>query len=235
MKSKSSTVLNKLFKKKSYDETDIVTEAKNWYSDRYESVLVQRNILLLLLIIVLCALIVSVFTIGSISASKSLEPFVVEIEDKSGITNVVNPFSRQDLTVDNALNTYFLINYMRARETYAVSNYEYNYRTIVRLYSTAVVYNAFTRAFQNNPKNPITMYGTNNSTSLKVRSIQFLTPGKTAQVRFTIVENEGAKTSFHKIATVDFEYTQMEMSIEDRFINPLGFQITNYVVSDELI
>ncbi|AIL65068.1 Type IV secretion system protein virB8 [Rickettsiales bacterium Ac37b] len=235
MKSKSNALLNKLFKKKSSDETDIVTEAKNWYSDRYESVLVQRNILLLLLIIILCALIVSVFTVGTISASKSLEPFVVEIEDKSGITNVVNPFSRKDLTVDNALNTYFLITYMRARETYASSNYEYNYRTIVRLYSTPGVYNSFTRSFQNNPKNPITTYGTNNSTSLKVRSIQFLNPGKTAQVRFTVVENEGSKNSFYKIATIDFEFSQMEMSIEDRFINPLGFQVTNYVVSDELI
>jgi type IV secretion system protein VirB8 len=217
------------------NDTELVTEAKNWYSDRYESVLVQRNILFLFSILSLAAIFLGVTVVGKIASSKSIEPFVVEIENKTGITNVVDPFTRTNLSADEALNSYFIMQYLRARETYSTADYEYNYKTLVRLFSAPAVYNEF-RYQLNSPKtNPITIYGAANSTTLRLRSIQYLEPGKTVQVRFSITETNGNRAEYHKIATMSFVYSKMELNLDDRLVNPLGFQITNYQVSDEIL
>jgi type IV secretion system protein VirB8 len=214
---------------------DPITEIKNWYSERYEVLLVQRNILFLFVIIAIASIFAGVFIIGNIAESKKIEPFIVEIEDKTGITNIVNPLTKKELLADTSLNTYFLMKYVRARETYNEVDYEYNYKTILRLLSSSKVYNEFWSNLNNNPKNPITTYGAANSTSLKLRSIQFLEPGKVAQIRFTITESAGQKNTYYKIATINFEYQTLELTNDERQVNPLGFQITNYRADDEII
>jgi type IV secretion system protein VirB8 len=216
-------------------EDDAVTKIKNWYSDRYEYTLVQRNVLFLIAIISLATVLMTVIAMKQILDSKSIEPFILTIEDKTGITNVVNPLSRSDLTSNEALNRYFVVQYLRNRETYDPANYDYNYKNIVRLFSTPSIYSGFSIFLNSDPKSPLKMYGQSTSTKLKIRSIQFLDQGKTAQVRFTIIENNDEKRSSYKIATIGFVYAQMEMNMEDRYINPLGFQVTVYRVDDEVL
>jgi len=215
------------------DGKDPIAESRNWYSDRYESIMVQRNLLLVLTCVMLVTILIGVFMVGQVTLSKSVEPFVIEVEQRSGITNVVNPLSRQDLLTNEALDTYFVMKYLRARETYSVTDYEYNYSTIVRLLSTREVYQQFKKMLVDDPHNPVVVYGNQVQTTLKVRSIQFLEGGKTAQVRFTVVESKGAK--YDKIATLSFDFVQMEMAAEERFVNPLGFQVTGYRVDDEIL
>lgn len=215
------------------DEKDLVAQSRNWYSDRYETILVQRNLLLVLACAMLATILISVFMVGQVTLSKSIEPFVIEVEQRSGITNVVNPLSRQDLLTNEALKTYFLMKYLRAREAYSIVDYEYNYSTVVRLLSTREVYQAFKRSISEDPRSPVTQYGNQVQTILKVRSIQFLDGGKTAQIRFTVVESRGPK--YDKIATIAFDFVQMEMTTEERYVNPLGFQVTGYRVDDEIL
>lgn len=213
---------------------DLVAEARNWYSERYESVVVQRNLLLLLTCVMLLTILIGVFMVGQVTLSKSVDPFVIEVEQRSGITNVVNPLSRQDLLTDEALKTYFIMKYLRAREAYSSIDYEYNYSTILRLLSSREIYQAFKKSLSpDNPRNPLVMYGSQIETTIKVRSIQFLEGGKTAQVRFTIVESKGQR--YDKIATLNFAFIQMEMTTEERYVNPLGFQVTGYRVDDETL
>lgn len=213
---------------------DLVAEARNWYSERYESVVVQRNLLLLLTCVMLLTILIGVFMVGQVTLSKSVDPFVIEVEQRSGITNVVNPLSRQDLLTDEALKTYFIMKYLRAREAYSSIDYEYNYSTILRLLSSREIYQAFKKSLSpDNPRNPLVMYGSQIETTIKVRSIQFLEGGKTAQVRFTIVESKGLR--YDKIATLNFAFIQMEMTTEERYVNPLGFQVTGYRVDDETL
>jgi type IV secretion system protein VirB8 len=229
------TLLGKLGGSSVSKEHDLITDVKNWYSDRYEMLLVQRNILFLFVMISIFSIFAGVFVVGDIAAGKKIEPFIVEIEDKTGITNVVNPATREELTADEALQTYFLMKYVRARETYNSVDYEYNYKTVVRLLSAPKVYGEFWSYINSDPKNAISSYGTTNSTSLKLRSLQFPERGKTAQVRFTITEQAGSRLSFYKIATITYEFSVLELTTEERQVNPLGFQITNYSVADEVV
>ncbi len=215
-----------------------VYEARNWYYDRYETLIVQRNFLFLVVVLSVVVSVVSVFFVGKVTLSKTVEPMVVEVEDKSGITNIVNPMDDQSWTSDRAINEYFLMTYLNARETYNVSNYSYNYSTVVRLLSNSKTYNQF-KDYVNDPlNNPISKYGANNYTTLKIRSIQFLenTPSgdRNVQIRFSVIEALGNKTQYNKIVSILWNYAKMQMRFEDRMVNPLGFQIKFYAVSDDV-
>lgn len=213
-----------------------VVNARNWYADRYESILVQRNLLFIVVVLSLVVSVVSIFFVGKVTSQKTIEPMIVEIEEATGITNIVNPLESKSWTASRAVNEYFLMTYLRARETYNVASYVYNYNTIVRLMSSNDVYNNFKRTLNDPTTSPVALYGANNSTVLKIRSIQFLgdTPsGKSVEIRFAVVEQTGEQKSYNKIVSILWDYVQLELNFDDRMVNPLGFQIKSYAVAGE--
>ena len=219
-------------------EVPHVYEARNWYYDRYETLIVQRNVLFLVTVLSVIASVVAVFFVGKVTLSKSIEPMVIEVEDKSGITNIVNPNTDKTWTADRAINEYFLMTYLTARETYNVASYNYNYSTVVRLLSNTTVYNQFKDLINNPVTNPITKYAANNYTTLRIRSIQFLEDAPSGdhnvQIRFAIEEMLGNKLQYNKIVSILWNYSKMQMKFEERMVNPLGFQVKFYAVSDDV-
>jgi type IV secretion system protein VirB8 len=163
-----------------------------------------------------------------------VEPFILTIEDGTNITNVVNPVDRTALTTNEALQRYFLVQYVTVRESYNASEMEYK-KNVVRLFSSGGVFSRYNMNMINDKNSPPNKYGVNNTLTVKVRSLQFLQAGKLAQVRFTITEGEGAKQIFNKIATINFDYVAMELNMTERYINPLGFIINDYRVDDEIL
>ncbi|QXK92309.1 type IV secretion system protein [Neoehrlichia mikurensis] len=212
-------------------------DSQNWYHDRYSSIIVQRNILLLLVMFSVIGIGVSTFIILTISKNRTIEPFVVEIEKKSGITTLVNPISVKQYSADEVLNNYFIIEYIRARELFDPNNFQYNYYTKVRLFSTQDTYNEFRNWIRlSNPSSPVNLYANVASGHIKIRSLQHLNPGN-VQIRFTLEFNvqNGSVIKKDRIATLSFQYTSLEMNEQQRQINPLGFQITYYRADDEFL
>jgi type IV secretion system protein VirB8 len=59
---------------------------------------------------------------------------------------------------------------------------------------------------------------------------------RTAQVRFSSTEtSQTAKKEDAWVAIVSFRFVNLPETEEDRFINPLGFQVTAYRVDQELV
>ncbi len=225
-----------LFKKKDADNS--LAAKKNWYADRYQTVLVQRNFLVLLTIASLVGIVVSVLAVIKVTSSKTIEPFVIEIEEKSGITNVIRPLLTQEFTGNEALRRYFIMKYLNARETYDGGSYQYNYFTVVRLLSAGDVYSEFRRfATSDTPGSPVRL-GPRGSKTIKVKSIS-PTPagtqgqtGFTYQVRFTQISQEGQK---NLIAIINFDFIDLNLTTEERDINPLGFEVLGYRVDEETL
>lgn len=208
-------------------------QVSSWYEDRYQSLVVQRNLFFVIIIACVCVIIVSVLMIGVLSEKKTIEPMVIEIEDKSGITNIVNPDSDRRWTVDEALNKYFLMTYLKARETYDVASYDYNFNTVVRLLSSSRVYNQFKEEIA--ASNPVARYGATITTKLSVRSILFLpnkVAGQSAQIRFIVESSNGQSSA--KIAQVIWNYVDLGLGFKERMVNPIGFQIQSYSIADDV-
>jgi type IV secretion system protein VirB8 len=215
-------------------DKDHITDIKNWYSDRYQYTIIQRNLLFLVCVIALAVILALSIAVEKVVSTKSVEPFILTIEDGTNITNVVNPVDRTALTTNEALQRYFLVQYVNVRESYSPMDIEYK-KNVVRLFSSGGVYSRYNMTMINDKNSPPNKYGVNNNLTVKIRSIQFLETGKLAQVRFAVTESEGAKQSFNKIATINFDYVAMELNMTERYINPLGFIINDYRVDDEIL
>ena len=85
---------------------------KSWYSNRYQIVVVQRNILLLLTIISIIAVAASVTFVKNMMSSKSLEPYVIEIDEKTGIATTIQQPTSQNYTANEVMRRYFINKYI---------------------------------------------------------------------------------------------------------------------------
>ena len=112
-----------------------IKSIKNWYEERYENIIVQRNILFSMLIILLCLAIISVGAITYIMNSKRFDPFVIQIDDTTGMAKIVNPVSSSVLEGNEELAKFFIKKYVIARETYNPVDFDTEAKRAIRLLS----------------------------------------------------------------------------------------------------
>jgi len=219
-------------------------DKKNWYNDRYQFVVVQRNILALITLLSLLCSIAATFSISQLVPLKSVEPFVIQVDQKSGITQVVNPLKAHELTARDAVNQYFIVQYIRARESFLGSqdrNYA-NYN-LVRVFSNAQVFAKYRQDITlSNPESFAARLGANGSREVHVANITYLDKlnlsegeeSRRYQVVTQITERSGSQQTktMQKLILIEFKYTELDLSTEDRYLNPIGFRVLNYRVDD---
>ena len=204
---------------------------RDWYSDRYETVVSQRNLLIVFSVLLFVAIIVSVAVVGKVSTSKSFSPFVIQIEERSGSAKVVNPADSNLLSGNESLTRYFIKKYVVARESYNPVDFESNIKKVVRLFSVPQVYRDLMGYIKNPEIDPSIVYAQKNTTYVKINSYNKL--DDKYFVRFSVIETGGAKNVFNKVATISVEFRAMELTDEEKDINPVGFQVTGYGVADD--
>ncbi len=209
-----------------------VKRLRNWYEERYDNITVQRNLLFLLLLILLCLSIVSIGVVAYVINTKRFDPFVIQIDDTTGIAKVVNPISSSVLSGNEALAQYFIKRYIIARETYNPVDFSTEAKRIVRLLSANSIYWDYRGYLKNEAVDPTIKYGQKNTTYLVVKSWSKLADNKYI-MRFSINETAGAMKVFNKIAVVEFQYLPMELTESDKDVNPVGFQVTGYRMDDD--
>ena len=209
-----------------------VKQLRNWYEERYDNITVQRNLLFLLLLILLCLSIISIGVVAYVINNKRFYPFVIQIDDTTGIAKVVNPLSSSILSGNEALAQYFIKKYIIARETYNPVDFSTEAKRIVRLLSSNSIYWDYRGYLKNEAVDPTIKYGQKNTTYLVVKSWSKLADKKYI-MRFSINETAGAMKVFNKIAVVEFQYLPMELTESDKDVNPVGFQVTGYRMDDD--
>jgi type IV secretion system protein VirB8 len=215
-------------------ESQTPSGVKNWYIERYDSILAQRNILLLFAGISIIAVCISIFAVSQIISTKTFHPIVIQVEESTGRTVIVNPINSEILGGNEALARYFIYKYIIARETYNAVDFDTIARKTVRLFSKTEVYGQYLNYINNQAYDPKKKYGNNTSTTLKVKSWNTLDKdSKKMIVRFSVNEIGGSQKIYNKIAVIEYDYVAMELSSTDNEINPVGFQILTYRVDDD--
>jgi type IV secretion system protein VirB8 len=218
------------------------SKQKNWYYDRYQSLVVQRNILSIFSLLALIFSTIAIFFVYRNIPIVTVEPFVIQVEPKSGITQVVNASTVQQLTAEKAVNQYFLVKYIRAQESYDGA-FPYKFEE-VRLFSQPDVFARY--AWNVNPNNPQSFLARTNGTGtrdVKIKSISRLDNNrncmnKLCKVQARVLINEQVKQkviSAHKIIYLEFMYTNINLTINQRYINPIGFRVVKYRVDQEVL
>lgn len=201
---------------------------KSWYANRYQMIVVQRNILLLFTLASMLAVTIAVIFVKNIMSSKSLEPYVIEVESKTGVPTVVEQLTAQHFTGDQMVRKYFINQYVHAASGYDPKTYKMDVEK-VRLLSTPGVYQEFRNRINARE------LGANSSIEIRIKSIQFPDPS-TATIRIIQQTNMDGYDPVQKdqIITMNFYFANVNLTMEERLINPLGFQVGRYVVADEI-
>jgi len=205
---------------------------RNWYEERFDTITVQRNLLFVLLLILLCLSIVSISVVAYVINIKKFDPFVIQIDDTTGMAKIVNPLSPSILDGNEALARYFIKKYVLARESYNPVDFDTEAKKTVRLLSSNSIYWDYRGYLKNDEVNPAIKYGQKNTTYLVVKSWSKLSEKKYI-LRFSVNETAGNRLTFNKIAVVEFNYVPMELTDAERDVNPIGFQVTGYRVDDD--
>ncbi len=234
-------MLNKLQLNKKTKSAE--TEQKNWYSDRYQSVVVQRNLLSVFSLVALIFSTIAIFLVYTNIPIVTVEPFVIQVEPKSGLTQVVNPQTSQEIAGDQAINQYFIARYIYARENVDASLPQ-SFQVVRLMSDPDDVFRAY--ALEIDATNPVSFaarYGGRGIRETKITSMQRLDTNPicvdvkcTSQVRVTIKEGlRGAPPTkvLYAIVTMEYLFTTVSLTIDERYVNPLGFRVLSYRVTQE--
>jgi type IV secretion system protein VirB8 len=221
--------IKSIFKKK---DSSSESEKINWQQERYESISAQRNLFLSLTLLMLIGISAAIAAMLHVIDSKKISPFVIKIDNSTGSANIVNPLTSNALNGDDSLARYFIKKYISARETYNPIDFETTARKYIKLTSADRVYSMYYNFISNKDNNPKIYYGNNNTTYIKTKSWSKIDKNKHV-CRFAIHETSGDMKIRNKIAIVEIDYVQMQLSEADQDINPIGFQVQNYRIDDD--
>ena len=176
----------------------------------------------------------SIIAIACLAPLKSVEPFVIRVDNATGIVDVVSAITGPN-TYAVATTKYFAGLYVRAREGFAASEAEANFRSVA-LMSIPAEQRRFQENYRgSNPQSPQVLYGKTAIVRVTISSVSML-DHNVASVRYlkTVLRGDDTQTS-HWIATLTFSYSSAAMSAADRMINPLGFLVSDFKADAEAI
>lgn len=191
--------------------------------------------MVILTLILSVAIIICLIWMKIAAGENKIEPFVIEIDSKSGLATTVNPVTVQEYSANVAVLRSLVIQYIRAREEYVYQLYDKNFKT-VKVLSDPVVYKGYANLFgSGNPSSPYNLLNKNGTINIMWKSIIF-PQANTAQIRISleIKDGNGGVRTTDKIILMSFEFKPDDsMSEADRMINPLGFIVNMYKIEDE--
>lgn len=161
---------------------------------------------------------------------KSVEPYTLMVDRTTGYVQALKPLDKQEIVPDAALTQSFLVQYVIARESFDMATLNANYRKVALL-SADTARSSYLQTMQvSNPQSPLLVYPRSSVVDVRVKSVSPL-GANAALVRFDTVRGDaGAQGQPPSawVAVVRYRYSTAPMSLDDRFINPLGFQVTSY-------
>jgi type IV secretion system protein VirB8 len=207
---------------------------EDWFHDRYQSARVNGNRWFVLAILFGALACLAVGTIAVLTPLKTVQPFLVEVNNGSGEVRVLKPFDVSELVAGDAVTKSLLAKYVIARETYDPQDLKENYQIVRLMSDPAEGLLVDSQLSQTNAASPLNRYQAHTVRTVRVRSVSFLNK-RTAQVRFASTETtHTTKKEDSWVAIVSFHFVNLPETEEERFINPVGFQVTAYRIDQEL-
>jgi type IV secretion system protein VirB8 len=205
-------------------------EAATWNRDRLEALRKSQRVAWWIAggaaaIAVLLALALMLLT-----PLKTVEPYTLLVDRTTGFVQAVNPLEANKISPETALTQSFLVQYVVARESFDISTLR-TYHNKVALWSADRARSDYLTVMQpSNPQNPLSLYPRTTLVETRVKSVSPI-GRNVALVRFdTIRQDQGGQFQSPRswVAVIRYRYSGEPMRLEDRFVNPLGFQVLRY-------
>lgn len=161
---------------------------------------------------------------------KTVQPYTLLVDRQTGNVETLAPLDTQVIAPDAALTRSFLVQYVIARESFTFDTLQDDYRK-VSLWSDQRAGERYRQQMDaGNPNSPLAYLPRGAIIETEIRSVSNLSEDR-AMVRFTTTRTDQGATPQapqYWVAIVNYTFSDAAMSEADRYINPLGFQVTGY-------
>jgi type IV secretion system protein VirB8 len=205
-------------------------QAASWAADIHGSLRASRRVAWIIAGAAVVVALLEAIALAALTPLKTVVPYTILVDRQTGYVQTIEGLKPGALTQDAAVTQSFLVQYVIARETFDAADLRENYRKVM-VWSVPNARSQYAREMdRSNPASPLVINTPNTIVQTTVKSVSLLSP-TTALVRFdTTRKDAGAAIGEVRsyAAVMSFRYTGAPMRMEDRFLNPLGFQIVSY-------
>ena len=209
---------------------DYYSAGDTWARDVHGSLRASRRVAWVAAGALAVVAVAQALALAALAPLKTVVPYTILVDRQNGSAELARGVKLGPLAEDQALTQSFLVQYVLARETFDAADLKYAYRRVV-LWSADGARATYLKAFdRSDPQSLIRQTPATAVISTTVRSVSILSRD-TALVRFDTQRADqggeaGAITPM--VAVITFHYSGAPMKAEDRYLNPLGFQVLSY-------
>jgi len=184
---------------------------------------------------------VSVGAVAALAPLKSVETFVVRVDNATGIVDVIHGEGESggEDNYNEAIDKHFVARYLRHRENYSAGEFKENYKIIGLMSSSDEGQRYYSDVYEN-PSATHTKLNDQDILKTKIKNISFIDTASErtiVTVRFLSWVERGSTRSDqqHWVSTIEFHYIGTPDKESDRLLNPLGFEVVSYRKDPEVV
>jgi len=205
------------------------SEAGSWAEDQQVALRESRRVAWIVAWVAVAIALFEALALVFLMPFKTVVPYTLLVDKTTGYVQELKPIDAQKIAPDTALTQSFLVQYVIAREGFDRAQVQANYAK-VGLWSSGTAKTDYVAAIQSsNPASPLN-YPPSTIIDTRVKSVSPL-DGNSAMVRFETTRRDAGgqlQPPLAWVAVIKYRFSAEPMRSEDRFVNPLGFQVTSY-------
>ncbi len=205
-------------------------EADSWARNREEALRASRRTAWWIAIAAALVAVLLALALIILMPLKTVEPYTLLVDRQTGFVQALRPLDPEQISGDRALTQSFLVQYVIARESFDADSVQADYRKVA-LWSAERARSEYIAGMQiSNPDSPLARLPRSSVIETRVKSVSPV-GDNVAMVRFETRRRDaggqvGPVSAW--VALIRYRYSGAPMTIEDRFVNPLGFEVLRY-------
>lgn len=212
-------------------------EADSWAHDRRDALRSSRRIAWIVAGVAAAIALFEAVALLLLMPLKTVVPYTLMVDRQTGFVQELKPVDAQLVSSKSALTQSFLVQYVIAREGYDADSLQTDYRKVA-LWSKGDARQAYLSSIQaSNPDSPLVRYPRSTVVDVQVKSVTPL-GNNVAMVRFQTQRHDAGGHDYAPqqwVSVIRYTWSDEPMSVADRYLNPLGFEVTRYDRSAETL
>ena len=178
-------------------------EARSWETDKLQQLERSRTIAWRVAVGSAVLATAAVLALAALTPLKRVEPFVIRVDNSTGIVDVVQTLKDGNTTYDEAMNKYFTQWYVRYREGYS-KELAPDYYTNVGLMSVGLEQQKYFEFFNpKNPLSPLNVFGPYAKVKVRIREVEMAETGQVSREDLAEMEQYLGPSVLAKLQSLD--------------------------------
>ena len=209
-------------------------EAAHWDADRVRMIERRARTAWIVASISAACTLASVVALMLLTPLKEVVPFLVRVDSRTGIVDVVPPYDGK-ATLDESITRYLITRYVTTCERFSWSTAEIDYEECAAFHGAQRNQQWASAWATANPNSPLNQYKDGTTVRAEVQGVTFFTRGNgirdLVQVRYIKGIRRGNAADeqrSHWAATIQYAYVAPAKDPRKRQWNPLGLRIVEF-------